>query len=67
MADYSFTNYSASVYDFRRYLISKGTTVGSFRKASLVNLGKTAAMLGLEDNIDFHDFHRPHSHRKIAN
>ena len=53
MEDYSFANYS--VYDLRRYLISKGITVGSFRKASLVKLAEATAALCLEDNIDFHD------------
>ena len=53
MEDYSFANYS--VYDLRRYLIFKGITVESFRKASLVKLAEATVILVLEDEIDFHE------------
>ena len=53
MEDYSSANYS--VYDLRSYLIPKGITVGSFRKASLVKLAEATATLCLEDNSDFHE------------
>ena len=53
MEDYLFAN--NSVYDSRRYLISKRITVGSFRKANLLKLAEAASTRGLEDNIEFDD------------
>ena len=44
-----------SVYDLKRYLISKGITVGNFKKASLVKLADAAASLHLEDIVHFHE------------
>ncbi|KXJ08989.1 hypothetical protein AC249_AIPGENE17522, partial [Exaiptasia diaphana] len=53
MEDYSYAN--RSVYDLRRYLISKGITVGTFKKSSLVKLAEAASTLNLQDNVDFHE------------
>ena len=44
-----------SVYDLRHFLISKGITVASSRKADLVMLAKAAVSLGLPGNVDHHE------------
>lgn len=53
MEDYSYPN--CSVSDLRRFLISKGITVGTFKKASLVKLRLDGNIVFQEDVLDLRE------------
>ena len=63
MEDYSCAN--CSVSDLRRFLISKGITVGTFKKASLVklrldgNIGFQEDVLDLRERLGINDVQMP--------
>lgn len=63
MEDYSYAN--CSVSNLRRFLISKGITVGTFKKASLVklrldgNIGFQEDVLDLRERLGINDVQMP--------